>query len=207
MTLDQKAMDLYKKFKLGKKSQHAGMSFMANRHTTTTTTRKATHSTIQNNTLEMSLNSRQFHPQAYSGSHYSEGLKLNSGLGSPSPFTTPTIQTQPHSSIRAAKLPATENSVKSFSVTQFVVTSPSLQAGQGATHQRVVQKIQMKGNLEAASGNFYHVIPMASQQTVFTLNTRGETQYGRLHFEWMRGSEDEKLLNVSLVKQKKLYIG
>lgn len=107
------------------------------------------------------------------------------------------ISLQGFRSPRAARLAATDHLVKSSSARQLVATIPSLQPGQAAAHQRVVHKIQMTDTLKPASFHFHHVIPMASQHSFFTLNPCGKTRYGRLQFDWMRGSEEDKLLKVS----------
>ncbi|XP_035857603.1 uncharacterized protein LOC116038858 isoform X2 [Sander lucioperca] len=89
-----------------------------------------------------------------------------------------------------AQLAAREHPVKSSSARQLAATIPA------TGHQRVVQKIQMKDTLEPASFHFHHVIPMASQQSFFTLNPFGTTQYGRLQFYWIRGHDADNLLRV-----------
>lgn len=110
------------------------------------------------------------------------------------------ISLQGFCSPRAASLATTDHQVKSSNARQLAATIPSLQPGQAAAHHRVVQKIQMTDTLKPASFHFHHVIPMASQHNFFTLNPCGKTQYGRLQFDWMRGSEEDKLLRVSAVK-------
>lgn len=103
---------------------------------------------------------------------------------------------------RAARLATTEYPVKSSNARKLAATISSLQAGQAVSHQRVVQKIQMKDTLEPVSCQFRHVIPMASQHSFFALNPCGTTQYGRLQFDWVRGFEEDNLLTVSAVKIK-----
>ncbi|XP_034723160.1 uncharacterized protein LOC117941986 isoform X2 [Etheostoma cragini] len=90
----------------------------------------------------------------------------------------------------AAQLAAGEHPVKSSNARQLAATVPT------TGHQRVVQKIQMKDGLEPASFHFHHVIPMASQQSFFTLNPYGTTQYGRLQFYWIRRHDAGNLLSV-----------
>ncbi|XP_039641907.1 uncharacterized protein LOC120549238 [Perca fluviatilis] len=82
-----------------------------------------------------------------------------------------------------AQLAAREHPVKSSNARQLAATIPA------TGHQRLVQKIQMKDTLEPASFHFHHVIPMYSQQSFFTLNPSGTTQYGRLQFHWIRGHD------------------
>lgn len=106
------------------------------------------------------------------------------------------ISLQGFCSPRAARLAVTEHLVDSSTARQLASTIPSLQPDQAATHQRVVQKIQMNDTPEPTSFHFHHVIPMNSQHSFFTLNPCGKTQYGRLQFDWMRGSEEDKQLKV-----------
>ncbi|XP_028426915.1 uncharacterized protein LOC114550385 [Perca flavescens] len=82
-----------------------------------------------------------------------------------------------------AQLAARVHPVKSSNARQLAATIPA------TGHQRVVQKIQMKDTLEPASFHFHHVIPMASQQSFFTLNPFGTTRYGRLQFYWIRAHD------------------
>ena len=95
------------------------------------------------------------------------------------------IALQGFQSQRAAQLPAAEELGKHCSATQLTGTITSLQNGQAAAHQRVVQKIQMK---DPTGPDCCYVIPMASQHSFFTSHPCETTQYGRLQFDWMRGS-------------------
>ncbi|XP_063763723.1 uncharacterized protein LOC134880645 isoform X2 [Eleginops maclovinus] len=95
---------------------------------------------------------------------------------------------------RGARLAARGHPVKFSNARQPAETIPSLQLGQAEAHQRVVQEVQMKDTREPASFKDHFVIPMNSQQSFFTSNLRGKTQYGRLQFDWMSGHDEEKLL-------------
>ncbi|XP_029026459.1 uncharacterized protein LOC114867723 [Betta splendens] len=66
-----------------------------------------------------------------------------------------------------------------------------------SVHQRVVQKIQRKDTVSETSTLFHHVIPMAAQNSFATLSLSGTTQYGILQFDWIRGHEEDKLLDIS----------
>ncbi|XP_033953220.1 pinin-like isoform X2 [Pseudochaenichthys georgianus] len=104
------------------------------------------------------------------------------------------IALQGFSSPQGARLAAKEHTVKPSNASQPATIIPSLQPGQAAAHQRVVQKVQMKDTREPAYFKDHYVIPMNSQQSFFTSNLSGKTQYGRLQFDWLSGHDEEKLL-------------
>ncbi|TNN31731.1 hypothetical protein EYF80_058112 [Liparis tanakae] len=83
--------------------------------------------------------------------------------------------------------------VESSNAGEFSPINPSLCPGEGAVHQRVVQRILMKDSLDPPSFHFHHVIPLNAQQTFFPLNPSGKTRYGRLQFDWMRGRDEGQL--------------
>lgn len=112
------------------------------------------------------------------------------------------ISLQGFRSQQAARLAATEHPVKPSNARQPAASIPSVRPDQVSVHQRVVQKIQMKDTLDMSSTSFHHVIPMPAQHSFFTLDLCGTTQYGRLQFDWMRGHEESKLLEVCLAKTK-----
>ncbi|XP_032366385.1 uncharacterized protein LOC116685417 isoform X2 [Etheostoma spectabile] len=118
----------------------------------------------------------------------SKAMQARKGFCPPDSKTTHTLQD--FCSPWAAKCAAGEHPVKSSNASQHVATIPT------TGHQRVVQKIQMKDTLEPATFHFHHVIPMASQQSFFTLNPHGTTQYGRLQFYWIRRHDADNLLSV-----------
>lgn len=102
----------------------------------------------------------------------------------------------------AAWLATTEQPVKPSNARQVATSIPSVQPDHLSVHQRVVQKIQMKDNVEPTSRCFHHVIPMAAQHNFFTLDCTGTTQYGKLQFDWIRRHEEDKLLEVSVARTK-----
>lgn len=112
------------------------------------------------------------------------------------------ISLQGFRSPRAARLAATEHPAKPSDATQLAASIPSVRPDQVSVHQRVVQKIQMKDTLELTSTCFHHVIPVPAQHSFFTLDPCGTMQYGKLQFDWMRGHEEGKLLEVCIAKTK-----
>ncbi|XP_044059576.1 uncharacterized protein LOC122879486 isoform X9 [Siniperca chuatsi] len=195
--LDHKVLQLYKKFKYGNKN--SSYKKLSN----TAVHPPATHSTIQTKTRG---------PNLYSGlgTHSAQFAQTICPKDQSGPKSMPEwrkslyklISLQGLRSPRATRLAATDHLVKSSDARQLAATIPSLQPGQAATHQRVVQKIQMKDTLEPTPFHFHYVIPKASQHSFVTLNPCGKTMYGRLQFDWMRGSEEDNLLKVSAVKAK-----
>ncbi|XP_051253197.1 uncharacterized protein LOC127361991 [Dicentrarchus labrax] len=228
--LDRKVFELYRKLKFGKKISHLGkVSTRAERllaskaaHATfqTNTGRVNLNSCLgKSPELRATLSTVQTQPQMIINP---EDPSHSFGSNYPAEFAQTVLPIKDHKSHKsmpewrrnlysifslhgfrspwAARLFATEHPVKSSNARQFVATIPSLQPGQAAAHQRVVQKIQMKDHLEPDPCYFQYVIPMPSQHNFYTLNPCGKTQYGRLQFDWMRGSEDR--LQVSAAKFK-----
>ncbi|XP_044210365.1 uncharacterized protein LOC122984115 [Thunnus albacares] len=205
--LDRKVLELYKKFKASNKnSSHHGKLSTSEKH------RLAFRAMLSNTETQPP---RFTHPECLShplDSDYSTQFaqtihSINDQRGhKPMPEWRKSlyklISLQGFRSPRATRLAATEHPLKSSNAKQPLAAVPTLQPGQAAVHQRVLQKIQMKDTQELASFCFHHVIPMPSQHSFFTLKPCGKTQYGKLQFDWMRGLGEEKLLKVSSVKPK-----
>ncbi len=220
--LDRKVLQLHKKLKISNKNlSHLGkLSITAERSPVS----KASHSTVPTNTEGLNLYGGLYSPAAFSASQSTIQTQPLSDYPAQCaqtmlPFKDQRghksmpewrkslyklISLQGFRSSRAARLAAADHLVKSSNTTQLEAAIPSVQSCQAAAHQRVVQKIQMTDALKPASFHFHHVIPMASQHSFFTLNPCGKTHYGRLQFDWLRGSKEDKLLKVSAVKTKDL---
>ncbi|KAI9548114.1 hypothetical protein NQZ68_013134 [Dissostichus eleginoides] len=208
--LDRKALELFKKCKYGNKNlSHPG------KYSTKTerlSASKGTDSPVQTNTgglyprpeFQSKMSTIPTHPPSVSGLE-GPSDQLFSDLSPQFEQTNLSmpewrknlyqrIALQGFCSPQGARLAAKEHPVKPSNARQPATIIPSLQPGQAAAHQRVVQKVQMKDTREPASFKDHYVIPMNSQQSFFTSNLSGKTQYGRLQFDWLSGHDEEKLL-------------
>ncbi|KAJ4935961.1 hypothetical protein JOQ06_017486 [Pogonophryne albipinna] len=217
--LDRKALELFKKSKYGNKNlSHPG------KYSTKTerlSASKGTDSPVQTNTGGLyrrpefwsKMSTIPTHPPSVSGLEgpsdqlFSDlslqfeqtnlpNKKQNGNISKPEwrKNLYQRIALQGFSSPQGARLAAKEHTVKPSNARQPATIIPSLQPGQAAAHQRVVQKVQMKDTREPAYFKDHYVIPMNSQQSFFTSNLSGKTQYGRLQFDWLSGHDEEKLL-------------
>lgn len=203
--LDRKVLELYKKFKVSNLSHQGKLSTSEKLPPAF----RATLSTIETEPPRFSHPECPSHPfgsdystQFAQTIHYFKDQRGHKLVPEWRKSLYKLISLQGFRSPRVARLAATEHPLKSSNAKQLLAAVPALQPGQAAVHQRVLQKIQMKDTQELESFSFHHVIPMASQHSFFTMKPCGKTQYGKLHFDWMRGHEEEKLLKVSSVKTK-----
>ncbi|XP_031734897.1 proteoglycan 4-like [Anarrhichthys ocellatus] len=97
---------------------------------------------------------------------------------------------------------AREHPVESSDARRRAAIIHALRPGGAVDHHRVVQKIWMKDTVDPSSFHFHNVIPLNAQQTFFTLNPCGKTQYGRLQFDWMRGHDKDKLCGLDLRRRR-----
>ncbi|XP_071328055.1 uncharacterized protein [Trachinotus anak] len=210
LPLDRKVIELYKKFRVGNKnlSGHGKISTTAGHSRASRANTGGLNSGLSNSpafkTKQSNIQTqpcRIIHPECPSHPLCSDPAQFSQTINSikdqrghkPMPEWRKNlyklISVQGFRSPRAARRATTEHPVKPSNAGQLAASIPSIQPGQGAAHQRVVQKIQLKDPPELASPNFHHVIPMASQHSFFTSDPCGKTQYGRLQFDWMRGHD------------------
>ncbi|KAK7883163.1 hypothetical protein WMY93_029337 [Mugilogobius chulae] len=65
-----------------------------------------------------------------------------------------------------------------------------------ALHERVVRKVQFNDILDQATSESHCMIPLPSINNFISLEKYGETDYGKLLFEWERGDEEEAQMKV-----------
>ncbi|XP_045929786.1 apoptotic chromatin condensation inducer in the nucleus-like isoform X2 [Micropterus dolomieu] len=200
--LDQKVLKLYKKIKV------TNMNSSHLRNLATTAERSpasmATRSNVQTNSagLNLNLGSPDCSAQLAQTILPIKDQRGHESIPEWRKSLYRVISLQGFCSSRGARLATADHLAGSSNARQLAATIPPLQPGKAEGHQRVVQKIQMKDTLELDPLEFHYVIPMASQHSFFPLIPCGKTLYGRLQFDWMRGSEEEKLLEVSTVMTK-----
>lgn len=201
---DNRVLALYKKSKVFKKNlPYIGKVSGTADYRPASKTTQSSSATPQTKTVAMSLKGGLYGLASYRPSQFifdakSLGVSLSSDLDKGHMTMTEwrknlykLISLHGFQSPWTIRLLTREHAQKPSNDTQLVAAIPSLQPELAATHQRVVQKIEMKDTLEVTTCGFYHIVPKASLHSFVTTHLCGKTHYGQLEFNWIRGCDEE----------------